>query len=418
EQGKSAFQILQYYYGNNIELVTTHNIGSIPQSYPGTPLRLGSTGINVGILQRQLNRISKNYPSLGTLTVNSVFDAATEATVKKFQKQFSLTADGVVGKATWYKISAIYVAVKKLAELTSEGEKPNGIPSTGTYPGSALRQGDSGPNVKRVQFYLSTLSSYNAAIPNVAVDGIFGALTTASVKAFQTYAVLSPDGVVGIATWNALYREFNSIETDIAPPGTDWIGQYPGTPLRVGSTGNNVRLVQFYLTVISNSYPMVPALSPDGIFGAATTAAVRAFQTRFSLAVDGIVGKATWNKLYEVYADLVNNVLAPNGTPGIYPGTPLRVGSTGSAVKEMQFYLFLLSAYYASIPTIAFDGVFGSATRTAVIAYQKLASLTPDGIVGAATWNSLYNAVMRLRTVDGPIETFILLPPPGYDIKL
>ncbi|MCI2047410.1 MAG: peptidoglycan-binding protein [Faecalibacterium sp.] len=106
--GKNALQILKYYYGNDIEIVRTSNIQSIPQSYPGTPLQAGSTGTNVFILQRQLNRITKDYPSFGTLTVDGVFGAAMTATVKKFQKQFGLTADGIVGRATWYKISYIY----------------------------------------------------------------------------------------------------------------------------------------------------------------------------------------------------------------------------------------------------------------------------------------------------------------------
>ena len=96
EQGKNALQILQYYYGSDIEVVRTNRIQAIPESYPGTPLRRGSTGTAVRTLQRQLNRIAQDYPSFGTLNVDGVFGAATEEVVKKFQKQFSLTQDGVV----------------------------------------------------------------------------------------------------------------------------------------------------------------------------------------------------------------------------------------------------------------------------------------------------------------------------------
>ncbi|NCC08312.1 MAG: hypothetical protein EOM30_09825 [Clostridia bacterium] len=105
--GKNALQILKFYYGNDIEIVRTSNIGAVPSSYPGTPLRVGSTGSNVSILQRQLNRIAKDYPSFGKLTVNGIFDTAMQTTVIKFQKQFSLTQDGVVGRDTWYKISYV-----------------------------------------------------------------------------------------------------------------------------------------------------------------------------------------------------------------------------------------------------------------------------------------------------------------------
>lgn len=112
KEGKSALEILRYYYGSRVQLVTTNNIASIPQSYPGSPLRRGSTGTAVSVLQKQLSRIAKDYPSFGKPAITGTFDEATENSVKKFQKQFSLTVDGVVGKATWYKISYIYVSVK------------------------------------------------------------------------------------------------------------------------------------------------------------------------------------------------------------------------------------------------------------------------------------------------------------------
>ena len=108
KEGKNALQILRYYYGSRVELVTTQNIASIPSSYPGSPLRRGSTGTNVRVIQRQLSRIAKDYPFFGKPTVNGIFDETTENVVKKFQKQFSLTADGVVGKSTWFKISYVY----------------------------------------------------------------------------------------------------------------------------------------------------------------------------------------------------------------------------------------------------------------------------------------------------------------------
>ncbi len=65
KEGKSALQILRYYYGRRVQLVTTNNIASIPQSYPGSPLRRGSTGTAVNVLQKQLSRIAKDYPSFG-----------------------------------------------------------------------------------------------------------------------------------------------------------------------------------------------------------------------------------------------------------------------------------------------------------------------------------------------------------------
>ena len=146
-QGRNALQILKYYYGNDIEIIRTSNIQSIPQSYPGSPIRQGDSGTAVFTLQRQLNRITKDYPFLGLLTVDGVFGARMAATVRAFQKQFNLTADGMVGRQTWYKISYIYVSVKDLAELTSEGEVSSGTLSDGTWGGTVLRTGSTGSAV-------------------------------------------------------------------------------------------------------------------------------------------------------------------------------------------------------------------------------------------------------------------------------
>ena len=75
-QGRNALSILKYYYGNNIEIIRTNNIESIPQSYPGSPLKQGDRGTSVFTLQRQLNRITKDYPFLGLLTVDGIFGSS------------------------------------------------------------------------------------------------------------------------------------------------------------------------------------------------------------------------------------------------------------------------------------------------------------------------------------------------------
>ena len=98
----------------------------------------------------------------GKPAITGTFDEATENSVKKFQKQFSLTVDGVVGKATWYKISYIYVSVKDLAELTSEGETFTGAQSAGAWPGTVLRRGSTGRSVEQVQFWLSSLAQFDS----------------------------------------------------------------------------------------------------------------------------------------------------------------------------------------------------------------------------------------------------------------
>ena len=411
KQGKTPLQILKYYYGSDIEIVRTNNIQAIPQSYPGSPLRQGDSGTAVFTLQRQLNRIAKDYPFFGKLTVDGVFGPRMASTVKTFQRQFNLTADGVVGRQTWYKISYIYVSVKDLAELTSEGETSSGTLSDGSWGGTALRTGSTGSAVEQVQFWLNTLAQYESALPSLSVDGRYGAATASAVRAFQRRYGLTVDGVVGRETWNAIYNEFRSIQSDNGTPNA-----YPGTALREGASGQNVRLVQFWLKIAHTVYSRLNDLTVDGKFGAATTAAVKRFQTYFGLTSDGVVGRTTWNKLYEVYNDIANKLLSSSLRPGEYPGI-LRRGSSGTAVRELQFYLYLLSAYESSIPAVGIDGSFGAATENAVRAYQRFAGLTVDGIVGRATWESLYGKASALRS-SGPVVTLKRLPYPGQPLTV
>lgn len=225
------------------------------------------------------------------------------------------------------------------------------------------------------------------------------------MRAFQRKYGLTVDGVVGRDTWTALYDQFRSIQSDNGTPNA-----YPGTALREGASGQNVRLVQFWLKIARTVYSNLNNITVDGKFGSATTAAVKRFQTYFGLTSDGVVGRTTWNKLYEVYNDIANKLLSSSLRPGEYPGV-LRKGSSGTAVRELQFYLYLMSAYESSIPAIGIDGQFGASTEAAVRAYQRFARLTVDGIVGRTTWNSLYDKASTLRT-SGPVVTLNACPTP------
>lgn len=116
DQGYTAEAILRNFYGD-VSLSTAPKVEGIPESYPGSPLDIGSSGSAVRTIQTQLNRISNNYPLIPKVAVSGNYDTATAEAVRTFQQIFNLTPDGIVGKATWYEISRIYVAVTKLAEL-------------------------------------------------------------------------------------------------------------------------------------------------------------------------------------------------------------------------------------------------------------------------------------------------------------
>ncbi|OOB78630.1 MAG: peptidoglycan-binding protein [Epulopiscium sp. Nuni2H_MBin001] len=117
EDGLSAVQILKYFYGSDIQVLSAPVVSGIPESYPGYTLRVGSSGSPVRTIQIQLNRISDNYPLIPKVATDGVYGSGTSDAVKAFQKIFHLSQDGAVGKSTWYEISRVYVAVTKIAAL-------------------------------------------------------------------------------------------------------------------------------------------------------------------------------------------------------------------------------------------------------------------------------------------------------------
>lgn len=118
DEGRSAIEILRYYYGESIFINSTNQVSGVPSSYPGTELTIGSTGPSVTQLQQQLNRIADVYYPIPNIAADGVFGSRTAEAVRAFQKEFDLPETGVVDKATWYKISGIYVAITRIAEYS------------------------------------------------------------------------------------------------------------------------------------------------------------------------------------------------------------------------------------------------------------------------------------------------------------
>ncbi len=208
-QGYSSTQILRNYYGN-VEIVNNAPIMGITSSYPGTPLRRGSSGPYVVVLQVMINRISQNYPAIPKVaTVDGIFGSRTENSVRKFQEIFGLAVDGVVGKATWYAMVRLYTAVTRLSELRSQGQQFYNI--QWEYP-NGLEPGDRGDKVRHLQYMLSVLADFIPQIPDVTVDGIYGSATAAAVRAAQGWFGLPVTGTVDENTWDEIYDQFAGIE--------------------------------------------------------------------------------------------------------------------------------------------------------------------------------------------------------------
>jgi hypothetical protein len=155
EQGLTPFEILQNYYGDDLELVRNVPVGSVEATPPPVPLRLGSSSDDVRTAQIRLNRISNNYPSIPKIVeTDGIFLEDTEAAVRRFQEIFNLTPDGVIGRSTWYAIERIYSSVKRLNELNSEGITLEEV--TKQFP-EVLRLGSTGIGVSNLQYFLDYL---------------------------------------------------------------------------------------------------------------------------------------------------------------------------------------------------------------------------------------------------------------------
>lgn len=315
-QGYTPYEILQYYYGNDINIINDVPVQVPNSSLPPRPLRLGSGGDEVRTVQLRLNRISDNYPAIPKIALpDGVFSFDTEDAVKSFQETFSLEPDGVVGRATWYKILFVYNAVKRLNELNSEGITLSEV--TKQYAGES-KLGDSGSAIKNIQYFLNYLSEFYSEIPQVEIDGIYGPSTENAVKAFQRFFELPITGTVDLSTYDTLYRTYLGFIESIPFRYLDGeIYPYPGIPLRIGSESEVVRLLQEYLNYISQFFGQIPSVSPTGYFGERTEEAVIAFQRLNGINPSGTVASETWNAITSLYEDLF---LGNRLNEGQYPG--------------------------------------------------------------------------------------------------
>ena len=271
-RGYTPYEILQYYYGKDIDIVKNAPVRTAQPSYPGIPLEFGSAGNDVKSLQIYLNRISRNYPAIPKIpAADGIFDDATRQAVRTFQQVFGLEVTGVVEQSTWYRITNIYTAVKRIAELDSEGVRLEEITPSFTEDLSIGMQSD---EVRMLQYYLAVIGAYYEAVQPVEITGYFGE-----------------------------YHAYRGIAETVKPDYTA-VALYPGTVLREGDSSSSVRIIQEYLTFIHGTYPNIPAVNNTGYFGPITKQAVTEFQRQFGINPTGIVGAVTWDSIAGVYSDL------------------------------------------------------------------------------------------------------------------
>ncbi len=302
QDGLTPYEILQYYYGDDINIVfNAPTVENLP-SYRGLPLRLGSAGEDVRTLKRQLNRIGQNYPGLQPrLELTGFFDVPMEEAVRSFQRIFNLTEDGIVGKATWYRIKSIFNGVRGLAELDAEGLTEEDVSREFS---TALRPGDSGVQVQQIQYYLSVLAYFDEELPLPGRSGTYDATTEAAVRAFQRQQGLTEDGIVGRETWNAIIRDYDQTRSSIpTEAGVSADEIYPGRVLTPGQTGRDVEVLQRFLIQAAQNVPEIPLIEASGVYDPATEAAIRVVQGLEGIPQTGVTGALTWDAVVSLAKD-------------------------------------------------------------------------------------------------------------------
>ncbi|MGN0596748.1 MAG: peptidoglycan-binding protein [Ruminiclostridium sp.] len=319
EQGYSPYEILQYYYGDDINIVQNAPVRIITPSYPDRIVREGEAGNDVRSIQIQLNRISRNYPAIPKIpSPDGVFGTPTRNAVTAFQRIFGLPATGEVDKATWYKIGFIYTAVKRLAELDSEGISLEEVPKQFEIEYS---KGSTGDGVRVLQYYLNVIGAYYANVQPVNdITGYFGEQTEASLKSFQRLFGLPITGVADRQTWYAVYDAYVGIAETLPPSETE-VAIYPGTILKEGTENQYVLILQTYLSYISDFFDEIPDVETTGYFGPQTKAAVLTFQRFSGLEETGTVNAITWDTLAGIYSDIK---FGADKRPYQFPGYVIR----------------------------------------------------------------------------------------------
>ena len=363
----------------------------------GIDMRLNDKGDAVESLQLQLKALGFYSGS-----ISGEFTGATEKAVKAFQKAHGLTTDGVAGSKTMALLTALTAssAAAQTAQAAQPTVQPTGVTAANVV---VMREGTRGLAVTNLQQRLIELQYLDDK-----ADGVVGKNTIAAVKAFQKKNGLTADGIAGLATQQRLYSD-SAIPavTASASVSTAATLPYAASPdlkatLKVGSSGDQVRMLQERLSVL-NYY----TTAIDSVYGTGTAQAVTLFQKSNGLTADGVAGPKTLTKLHSASALPYTQAQAMPASP--VSETPvsasvLRSGDSGDQVKNMQSRLVALGYLTAA------DGIFGPKTFQAVKTFQQRNGLTSDGIAGKMTLTRLNSAAAvaafgtSAATYDQPAE--------------
>ena len=288
-------------------------------------------------------------------------------------------------------------------------------------PTRTLRIGDTGSDVELMQIRLNRISRNYPGIPKIyPADGFFDKSTEDAVRKFQEVFNLSPDGIIGPATWNSINFIYNAVKKlySINSEGlsASELETIYETELKFGDSSRNVYVLQYYLAYISLFYPTILQPITDGDFGPETENAVKSYQKTFGIPETGIVDQNTWSSIQNTYYEILSRFPYnfENGLILPFSGRILRPGVDGNDVRALQEYLNYIANTYPAIPKINVDGSYGSATENAVNKFVEIFNLPNSrGRVNAQVWNAIINVYDDLYSGNIVNEEQF----PGYGIS-
>ena len=298
-QGRNPLSILRYYYGNDISIVENAPVGEAMEGFPGYDVGYGNAGNPVLLIQRDLNRIRKNYPAIPEITDTlGLYNQETEDAVKKFQEIFALPQTGIVDKATWYKIKYIYNSVKKLSDLYTEGITEE---EARLLYQDKLVYGDTGLEVEFIHYYLNALAFLDPDIPLLQTNSVYNDNTKTMVMAFQKKYGLPVTGEFTYADWKVLKSTYDAILKNLSNTNPVLLEElYPGYFLTRGMSGNDVRRYQKLLLKICQYNHSIPGVRVNGNFDELTEQSVKKLQQGNGFQINGLVGPLLWKKTVEL----------------------------------------------------------------------------------------------------------------------
>ncbi len=372
----------------------------------GLNVRTGDKGLIVRTIQSRL--IELGY---ATGTVSGTYDSATVTAVKAFQSKNGLKADGVCGAETQRLLFGKGLAASATATPTPTLAPT--LPPPMETPKATVRSGSKGNDAKLVQQRLIELKYLTGA-----ADGKFGTKSVAALKAFQTKNGLTADGVAGTATYEVLFS-YLALAADYVPlatPNTPSSATVTPAPTDPPITKDNVVLIKQGVTgdAVLRLQKRLEALgyytsAQDGRCKADDTAAIRAFQDKNGLKVDGAAGFDTQSLLYSDSAIMYDGRLA-GSLKVTY--TLLKKGMTGDAVAAMQQRLIDLGYLTGTA-----DGIYGTSTAEAVYYFQKANGLVRDSIAGVNTLERMFSTSAIANSVATP-KPSVTTPPPTITASL